>query len=102
MARTRSQAQVAEAKRLYHLGLDTRAVAAQMGVDPRTVARWLAGEVRRTGPRGRVDVATSLILQLRAEGLSWREIAADTGMSPTGVRLRHDQATGKGRPDRPS
>jgi AsnC-type helix-turn-helix domain len=108
MPRTRDEAQVAEAKRLYHRGLDTRAIAAQMGKDPRTVARWLGDEVRRPGPRGRLDVTDQRILDLRdrsatTEGagpMSFEEIARMVGMSKTGVRMRYYQLTGRQRPDR--
>lgn len=115
MSRTASPAQVAEARRLYHLGLSTYAVAAQVGRDARTVQRWLAGETRRRGPRGRLDVTDQRILDLRtvvsdpereAKGLppakpvSFAEIAALVGMSKTGVRNRYYTLIGRPRPDR--
>lgn len=97
-----------EATRLYRLGLDTRAVAAQVGADPRTVARWLGDEVRRRGPRGRADVRDQKILDLRdrsatAEGgqpMSFEAIGRAVGMSKTGVRMRYYALTGRTRPDR--
>lgn len=115
MTRVRNEAQVTEARRLYRLGLDSYAVAAQIGANPRTVQRWLAGETRRRGPRGRVDVTDQRILDLRkvtpdpereAKGLppakpvSFAEIAALTGMSKTGVRNRYYALTSRPRPDR--
>ena len=48
MSRTRDEAQVTEAHRLYGLGLSTYAIAAHLCVDPRTVQRWLDGI---TGPK---------------------------------------------------
>jgi len=88
MARRRDESRAAEAARLYRLGLDTRAIAAQLGADPRTVARWLGDDVRRRGPRGRQDVSGRRIAGLRAEGLSYEEIARRVHMSKTGVRKR--------------
>ncbi len=115
MSRTRNQAQVAEAKRLYRQGLSGPAIAAQIGKDPRTVQRWLGDEVRRRGPRGRLDVTGQRILDLRtvapdpereAKGLpprkpmSFAEIAGLVGMSQTGVRMRYYALIGRARPDR--
>jgi len=95
MPRTRDEAQVGEAQRLYRLGLSTRAVAAQLGVDPRTVARWLGDETRRRGPASRPDVRDAKILALRGEGMSYAEIGRRVHMSATGVRMRHYQLTGR-------
>jgi hypothetical protein len=115
MTRTHGEARVAEAKRLYRLGLGTRAVAAQMEVDPRTVGRWLGDETRRPGPRQRAGVTDRRILELRtvrpdpereAKGLPPRrpmpfaEIGRLVGMSKTGVRMRYYALTGRPRPDR--
>lgn len=88
MPRKRDESRAAEAVRLYRLGLDTRAVAAQLGADPRTVARWVGDEVRRRGSRGRLDVRDQRIADLRAEGLSFEKIARRVHMSKTGVRKR--------------
>lgn len=102
MPRKHDGSRMAEAIRLYRLGLDTRAVAAQLGADPRTVARWLGDEVRRRGPRGRADVQDARILELKdREGLSFEETARRVGMSKTGARMRYYALTGKPRPDRP-
>ncbi|MGH8921371.1 MAG: hypothetical protein ACRD0H_24050 [Actinomycetes bacterium] len=102
MARTRDEAKVTEAKRLYGLGLTTAAIAAQLGTDPRTVQRWLGDAVRPRGPRKRPDVQDQLILELRSgcPVASFRDIAAEVGMSPTGVRNRYYALTGRERPGR--
>ena len=101
MPRKRDEARVAEAKRLYGLGLTTYAVAAQIGADPSTVRRWVGDLTRRRGPRGRLDVADHLILDLKdREGLSFREIARRVHMSPTGARMRYYALMGRERPER--
>lgn len=101
MVRTRDEAKVAAARRLYALGLGTRAVAAQVGADPRTVSRWLAGVVRPRGPRPRPDVQDAVILDLKdREGLSFEEIGRRVHMSKTGARMRYYALTGRPRPER--
>lgn len=61
------------------------------------------GGVRRApGHPKRADVPDEDILRLRGLGLSWQAIALETGMSRTGVRLRHGALTGRERPDRPA
>lgn len=101
MSRKRDESRVAEAARLHRLGLDTRAIGAQLGADPRTVARWLGDEVRRRGPRGRVDVHDARILEMRdRDGLSFGEIARRVKMSKTGARMRYYALTGRSRPER--
>jgi len=102
MTRTRDEARVAEAHRLYGQGLDTRAIAGEMRADPRTVQRWLADVIRPRGPRKRPDVRDSLIRDLKdREGLSFEEIGRRVHMSKTGARMRYYAATGRERPDRP-
>jgi DNA-binding transcriptional regulator YiaG len=90
VTRTRDEALVAEARRLYGQGLTTYATAARLAVNPRTVQRWLAGATRPPGRRKRPGVRDSLILRLRdQDGLTWAEIARRAGMSRTGVRKRY-------------
>ena len=102
MTRRRDEAKVAEALRLYSLGQETRAIAAQVGADPRTVQHWLADVIRPRGPRKRADVSDDDILDLRDNAhLSFQQIALETGMSKTGARLRYYALTGRPRPDRP-
>ena len=108
MPRTRDSRRVCEARRLYAAGMTARELAAHFGVHERTVRVWLGEQVRRTGPRGRTDIADEKILALRdesaAEGgrpLSFAEIGRQLGMSKTGVRMRYYALTGRQRPDRP-
>ena len=101
MTRTRDEARVTEARRLYGLGLTTYAIAAQVDADPRTVQRWLGDDIGPRGPRKRPDVRDRLVLDLRdREGLPFAEIARRVHMSRTGVRMRYYALTGRERPDR--
>jgi len=91
----------AQARQLYATTLTTRAIAARLGVDPRTVQRWLGDATRPRGPRKRPDVPDSKIVELRErEGLSFAAIAALTGMSATGARNRYWAITGRPRAER--
>lgn len=49
----------------------------------------------------RPDISDSVIIVLRDGGLTWDEIAAEVGMSQTGVRMRWNIAINGTRPDRP-
>lgn len=101
MARKRVETLITEAKRLYGLGLTTRAIAAQLDVDPRTVQRWLADVIQHRGPRKRPDVQDAAILDLKdREGLSFEEIGRRVHMSKTGTRMRYYALTGRERPER--
>jgi hypothetical protein len=102
VTRQRDEARVAEAKRLYGLGLTTYAIAGQLGADPRTVQRWLGPDLLNSpGPRPRPDVRNSAILDLRdREGLSFGEIGRRVHMSKTGARMRYYALTGRERPER--
>ena len=88
--------QVARAARAYRSGRTLREIAAQHGVDSKALWSAIRGrvDIRRRGPRGRTDVTDAQILELRDElGLSWRELAQQVEMSPTGVRARYLMAT---------
>ncbi len=101
MARPRDEAKTAEARRLHGLGLTTRAIAVQLHVDPRTVQRWTADLARPPGARKRPDVPDPLVKTLREQDqATYREIAARTGMSETGVRNRYWSITGRPRAER--
>jgi DNA-binding Lrp family transcriptional regulator len=96
--------QTTRAVRLYERGRTLREIADELGVDPRTVWRHIRDQVdiRRPGPRGRADVTDEVIVALRGQpgqppGASWPEIAAEVGMSRTGVRARWLRATGQER-----
>lgn len=49
----------------------------------------------------RPDISDAVIIALRDGGLTWDEIAAEVGMSQTGVRMRWNIAVNGSRPDRP-
>jgi len=115
MPRTRDDSAAARAAALYAGGCTAPEIAGALGVTERTVRRWLAGQLRRPGPRPRADVRDEKILALRApdpgpereaRGLpprkpaSFAEIAAATGMSRTGARMRYYALTGRQRPGR--
>jgi uncharacterized protein YjcR len=94
---------VARAVQLYLDGATTRDIGQQLGVDPRTVRRWIAGQVplRRRGPRGRTDVTDDVVRDLReAQQASYAQIADQVGMSKQGAMQRYWRLTGRPRPDR--
>lgn len=79
----------AEVARLYHdEGMSTRAVAGATGRSQSTIIRLLAGTTRRTGPKPRTDVPDALIEDLLRQRRTWDQIAAEVGMTRTGVRNR--------------
>lgn len=88
----------------YQAGDSFRAIAKAAGVHEVTVRRLIhdhGANVRRVGPRGRLDVSDEQIRRLREEdGMSYDGIAAAVGMSRTGVRHRYYRAIGRPRPDR--
>jgi hypothetical protein len=94
MTRKRDEVKVAEAVRLYGLGQDTRTIGAELGVDPRTVARWLPAElIRPRGQRPRIDPdAVRRARKGRKE--PWPQVAADTSASATGVRSAYRRVYG--------
>jgi len=102
VTRTRDEARIAAAARLYLSGMTRQQVARQMAVNDSTVSRWLAGVIRPRGPRKRPDVRDDLILDLKDQGLSFEEIGRRVHMSKTGARMRYYAATGRERPDRPA
>lgn len=92
---------LAKAAAAYRVGSTSREIAAQLGVDASTVRRWVARveTLRRTGPRGRVDVSTELIVELRdAERLSFGDIATAVGMSKSGRAQSLPHRHGRGSP----
>jgi DNA-directed RNA polymerase specialized sigma24 family protein len=100
MSRKPDESRRASARRLHGLKVPTARIAAQLGVERRTVQRWLGEDAGRPGPPKNPAVPDAKILDLRdREGLSYREIASLTGMSESGVRNRYHSLTG-GRPDR--
>ena len=99
MTRTTDERRRAHAARLYAGGASTRQIAGQIGVHRSTVTRWLAGAARPRGPRPD-RTADGTILRMREQGASYAAIAAQVGMSASGVRWRHHALTGRPRPDR--
>ena len=85
--------------REYERGASFRALAAKYGCTERTVRRHVAGLVdpRSTGPR-RLKVSDEEIIRLRSQGIAWRTIAQQLGMSEAGLRKRHRIATEGVRP----
>jgi DNA invertase Pin-like site-specific DNA recombinase len=81
-------ARVAEAVTLYSGGLTRAQVAARMSVNEATVSRWLA-LMRPRGRRKRPDVDDAVIVALREDGRTWREIADGVKMSRSGARKRY-------------
>lgn len=101
MTRKSTPQQQEQAARAYQAGRTLREIAADLGVDNTTVRRWLSAEgvtTRRRGQRGRAEALTSRIVDLRDQGWSWVDIAAEVGMSQTGIRKRYAQATDAVRP----
>lgn len=101
MPRKRDESRVAEAARLYATKISPARIAEQLGVNRRTVQRWLGDDVRTVGAPKNPAVPDAKILDLRdKQGKSYREIAALTGMSVTGVRTRYWSLSGRERPER--
>lgn len=75
---------------LYADGATVERVAAAMGVTAPTVSRRLraAGVAMRPGGV-RLPVTDRQILDLRLQGLLWREVAAAVGMTRPGVHARY-------------
>lgn len=81
----------------YLAGRGSDDLAAEYGLDRRTVQRWAAQAdiLRGRGPRGRTDVPTALIVELReVDRLSFGQIAAEVGMSVSGVKGRYRRHLG--------
>lgn len=78
----------------YRRGATYRQLAAEFGVNESIIRRRVRGlvEGRRTGPP-RAPIADEEILRLRGEGMSWRGVAAQVGMSQAGARKRYRIAT---------
>jgi DNA-binding Lrp family transcriptional regulator len=94
-----TEQEVARAVRLYEAGRTLDEIGAELGFSESWVWRCIHTlvDIRPAAPRG-AGVSDQQILELRGSGMSWSRIAATTGMSVSGVRYRHDVATGKGWP----
>lgn len=87
----------------YERGEAFRALAARYGRTERTIRRHIGDlvQARPSGPQ-RLAVSDEEISRLRGEGLSWRAIARQVGMSEAGVRKRHRAADQVGVPGSPA
>lgn len=63
-------------------------LAAEYGVARSTMLRVLAGVTRPKGGRQRGSLSTTRMAEMRAEGLTYFEIARQAGLSESGVYRR--------------
>lgn len=90
------------ARRLYAAGGDSAAIAAQLGVTPRTVQRWCEDIARPRGARPNPAVTDERVIEMHdAEGLSFAEIASLTALA-SWESARNRYRTAKGLPRYPS
>ncbi|MBN6055237.1 hypothetical protein JYK22_25095, partial [Nonomuraea sp. RK-328] len=91
-----------EAARIYREKKSLHGVAEEMGVNESTVRYYLHNlrfTLRRRGDRRNYEVPDELIVELRDEyEMSFRAIAKEVGMSPSGVHARYVEATTGERP----
>lgn len=81
---------------LYKEKKSLRKVAAAMNVSPSAVRGYLANamvDVERLGRAKRKDVHDEEIVEMRGAGWSYREIAAQVGLSKSAVEYRVQVAT---------
>ncbi|MFC9399356.1 hypothetical protein ACFTWS_40600 [Streptomyces sp. NPDC057027] len=78
----------------YRTGRSASAIARELGVDGRTILRRIPQAERRTHLQARQlnrpapGIDAESIQALRAQGLTWAAIAAETGLSVKTVRAR--------------
>jgi IS30 family transposase len=82
---------VARAVELYAEGVPMRLIAHELGVAESTVSRKLrrAGVPTHRAGAKRAPVTDRDIVRLRMEGKLWREVAAEVGMTMSGVHARY-------------
>lgn len=104
MPRTADESRREDARRLYAAGVPVAEIAARFGIGQRHLRRWCAGIERPRGPRPNPAVTDERVIYLRdVEGLSYAQIAAQTGLASwTSARERYRAASGLPRPDRPA
>lgn len=86
---TRPHPDMERAVELYVGGMTAPQVGMQLGVTGSTVSRWVkAAGVMARKPGVRLPVDDMEILRLRSQGMVWREVAAEVGMSTDGVVSR--------------
>lgn len=74
---------------LYNQGLTTSQVGRELGCTGSTVSKQLrAAGVQGRKPGRRHPVEDAELLRLRSQGLLWREVAEQTGMTLSGVTSR--------------
>jgi DNA-directed RNA polymerase specialized sigma24 family protein len=95
LTESRGSVNLGRAIELYAQGWTTRQIGAELGRDHSRIARWLrraAIQMRPPAPK-RMNVDTDLILWLRdQEGMTFRQIAEQVGMSVPGVTSRYRSA----------
>ncbi len=77
---------------LYLGGMTLTQVAARLGSNRWRISKRIqaAGTTIRA-PKGRMPVDDMEIMRLRSEGLVWRQIGAEVGMTPRGARARFER-----------
>lgn len=77
---------------MYLGGMTLTQVAARLGSNRWRISKRIrAAGVPTRAPRGRMPVDDMEIMRLRSEGLVWRQIGAQVGMTPRGARARFDR-----------
>jgi orotate phosphoribosyltransferase-like protein len=88
------------ARALAGSGMSHKDIAAELNVARTTVTRWL-GAARPQGRPSDEAVTDADVIRLRdQEHLSWRQVAACTGLSTMGALNRYRRAKGLPRPER--
>ena len=95
LTESRGSVNLERAIELYAQGWTTRQIGAELGRDHSRIARWLrrAGVQMRPPAPKRMNVDTDQIFWLRdQEGMTFRQIAEQVGMSVPGVTSRYRSA----------
>ena len=83
MYREVTMLEVKEVLRLWREGVPTKRLAGQLGLDPKTVRRYLRAAAA-AGLRAEHGAVSSEVAAAMADG-AWRRFAVDVGVSVTGV-----------------
>lgn len=100
MSRKPDESRREEARRLFALQVPTARIAAQLGVERRTVQRWVGAEGTRRGARKRPDLSDAKIRELMNEGLSYAAAGRRLGVPWSTIRNRWYAINGRTRPGR--
>lgn len=97
MPRIRDAALVGEARAAVASGESPASIAARLGVQARTVQRWMreAGEQRQAGRPAGGEGSGERIAAMKAAGLSWGQIAAAEGIARSTARDRYNATAGR-------